>query len=150
MDKPENALSLLTISQSCFSIRESLSEPQVFVSRCWNFWLFQHRRLCDKTESKWGPVWSFFSGLLPPLPLHNLWPARRNQGSEKWVKLVWKPWIEPGQQALQITQKSTTAVWKQHKLYEASVFSTAAPRLALTLTLWAKLLYKHYHHIKMC
>lgn len=59
-------------------------------------------RLSVETEPESGPDWSFFfffswlSDLQRPLPLLNLWPVRRNPGSEKWVRLVWKPWMEAG------------------------------------------------------
>lgn len=112
-------------------------------------WLFRRCHIAECVIKNWNEVLTDLFSLIwkPPLPLLNLWPVRRNPGSEKWVRLVWKPWIEQGQQALQITQKrhhsclEATQAFTRHRLLHR------APRLALTLTLWAELLYEYCNTI---
>lgn len=113
----------------------------------WNFDSFSATDCVIKLKQNEFLTDLFFSDLKPPLPPLNLWPVRSNPGSEKWVRLVWKPWIELGQQALQITQKRHHSCLEATRTFMRHCLLHCSPRLALMLTLWAKLLNEYCNTI---
>lgn len=116
--------------QSCLYIRESSSKQ----STCIFTRLIQRWRLCEvyHKNQKHFPTDLFFflfwSDLEHPLPLFNLWLARRNPGSEKWVRLVWKPWIEDRATGPPNNTKEAPQLFGGNtSLHEVSVFCTELP-----------------------